>query len=55
MIFSLYNSDRIDTVIFDKTGTLTEGKPAITDIIVLRDAARKGESTSIPLFTIHDF
>jgi cation transport ATPase len=31
----------VDTVVFDKTGTLTEGKPAITDVVVLRPQ-RKG-------------
>ena len=31
-------------MIFDKTGTLTEGKPSITDVIVLRgDGVRRGE------------
>ncbi|CAE7678928.1 HMA5 [Symbiodinium microadriaticum] len=29
---------KVDTVIFDKTGTLTEGKPAVTDELVLTEA-----------------
>eukprot|EP01031_Cornospumella_fuschlensis_P029002 gene29002-35007_t len=30
---------KVDTVVFDKTGTLTEGKPSVTDVIVMRHAA----------------
>ncbi|RYY87249.1 HAD family hydrolase [archaeon] len=30
---------RVDTVVFDKTGTLTEGKPSVTDVIVIRHSA----------------
>jgi high-affinity K+ transport system ATPase subunit B len=26
---------RVDTIVFDKTGTLTEGKPSLTDEVVL--------------------
>lgn len=26
---------RVDTIVFDKTGTLTEGKPSLTDVIVV--------------------
>ncbi|KAJ1429035.1 E1-E2 ATPase-domain-containing protein, partial [Ochromonadaceae sp. CCMP2298] len=29
---------RIDTVVFDKTGTLTEGRPSLTDVVLLRDS-----------------
>jgi Cd2+/Zn2+-exporting ATPase len=38
----------IKVVAFDKTGTLTEGKPKVTDVVVLRDEGRrtKDESTS---------
>lgn len=32
---AIENTQAIDTVVFDKTGTLTEGKPAVTDIIVI--------------------
>lgn len=41
-IFVCFIFIRIDTVIFDKTGTLTEGKPAVTDIVILK-AQRKGK------------
>jgi hypothetical protein len=34
---------RVDTVLFDKTGTLTEGKPSVTDVILLKETARKSE------------
>ncbi len=30
---------RVDTVVFDKTGTLTVGRPAVTDVVTLADAA----------------
>ncbi|MBI2448120.1 heavy metal translocating P-type ATPase [Candidatus Microgenomates bacterium] len=32
---SLEKGKKIDAVIFDKTGTLTEGKPVVTDIVVI--------------------
>jgi len=32
---ALETAHKINTVIFDKTGTITEGKPSVTDIIVL--------------------
>jgi len=35
---ALERAKRIDTVIFDKTGTLTEGKPRVTDLVVLGNA-----------------
>ena len=37
----LETSARIDAVALDKTGTLTEGRPQLTDVVVL-DAARTG-------------
>lgn len=37
---SLQMAQKIDTVVFDKTGTLTEGKPKVTDIIVLSDRSQ---------------
>jgi len=36
---ALETAHRIDTVILDKTGTITEGKPEVTDIIMLGDDA----------------
>jgi Cu+-exporting ATPase len=32
---ALETSEKISTIIFDKTGTLTQGKPTVTDIIVV--------------------
>ena len=32
---ALEQTSRIQAIIFDKTGTLTEGKPAVTDLVVL--------------------
>ena len=35
---SLESAKKISTIIFDKTGTLTEGKPFVTDIIVIKSS-----------------
>ena len=32
---------KVDTVILDKTGTITEGKPNVTDVIVLEEGRTK--------------
>jgi Cu+-exporting ATPase len=48
---ALETTHKINTIIFDKTGTLTEGKPEVTDIIVLDEAdfaALKPESADDP-------
>ncbi|MDR2659438.1 MAG: heavy metal translocating P-type ATPase [Spirochaetaceae bacterium] len=37
---ALETTHKINTIVFDKTGTLTEGKPEITDIIVLDETAK---------------
>ncbi len=37
---ALETAGGINTLVVDKTGTLTEGKPVVTDIIVLNDANR---------------
>jgi len=34
---SLEMSHRINTIVFDKTGTLTEGKPEVTDIVIINN------------------
>jgi Cu+-exporting ATPase len=34
---ALQNAAALDTVVLDKTGTLTQGKPRVTDIVVLSD------------------
>jgi P-type Cu2+ transporter len=39
---ALEQTSRIQAIIFDKTGTLTEGKPAVTDVVLLSEA--NGES-----------
>jgi len=36
---ALEHAGRIDTLIVDKTGTLTSGKPSVTDVVALGDAA----------------
>ena len=40
---SLEAAQRIDTLIFDKTGTLTEGKPKVTDIVVVDETMNEEE------------
>jgi Cu2+-exporting ATPase len=39
---ALEQASRIQAIIFDKTGTLTEGKPAVTNILVLGDGIAQG-------------
>jgi Cu+-exporting ATPase len=40
---ALQRLERIDTVVFDKTGTLTEGRPAVTDLVMLAPGMREDE------------
>ena len=35
---TLENVSGITAIVLDKTGTLTEGKPALTDVVVVGDA-----------------
>jgi P-type Cu2+ transporter len=39
---ALEQTSRIQAIIFDKTGTLTEGKPSVTDLVVLPDGEAVG-------------
>jgi P-type Cu2+ transporter len=39
---ALEQASRIQAIIFDKTGTLTEGKPSVTDLVVLPDGVAAG-------------
>ena len=36
---ALESARNIDTVVLDKTGTITEGRPRVTDVVALEDAA----------------
>lgn len=36
---TLESTSKINAIVLDKTGTLTEGKPAVTDVVVLTDMA----------------
>ena len=38
---SLERAYKIQTIIFDKTGTLTEGKPSVTDVVVLHGMSKE--------------
>jgi Cu+-exporting ATPase len=40
---ALERGRKIDVVVLDKTGTLTEGRPAVTDIIVVKDGMDEDE------------
>jgi Cu+-exporting ATPase len=40
---ALERGRKIDVVVLDKTGTLTEGRPAVTDIIVVKMGVGEGE------------
>ncbi|EKE14346.1 MAG: hypothetical protein ACD_12C00559G0004 [uncultured bacterium] len=47
---SLETAHKVNTIIFDKTGTLTNGKPSVTDILVIDSATQflSHESLSLP-------
>jgi Cu+-exporting ATPase len=40
---ALETTHKINTIIFDKTGTLTEGKPEVTDVIVIAENLPSGD------------
>ncbi len=43
---ALENLGKIDTIVFDKTGTVTQGRPVVTDVLVL-DSMTENELVSI--------
>jgi Cu+-exporting ATPase len=54
---ALETTHKINAIVFDKTGTITEGKPRVTDVIVIeegggpppRSSPASGESSASPL------
>lgn len=44
---SLEIAHKINTIVLDKTGTLTQGKPAVTDIVVLKNGKSEKEILQI--------
>jgi Cu+-exporting ATPase len=45
---ALETTHKINTIVFDKTGTLTEGKPRVTDIVLIKGGSRGNESCRSP-------
>ena len=39
---ALETTYKINTIVFDKTGTITEGKPRVTEVLILAASAEKG-------------
>jgi Cd2+/Zn2+-exporting ATPase len=52
----LENAGKISAIAFDKTGTLTEGKPFVSDVVILNSAQREIHNFNIKLPTQnHEF
>ena len=48
---ALETAHKINTIVFDKTGTITEGKPEVTDVIVIKGEGGRVEALSPVLFS----
>ena len=46
---ALERAYKLDTIVLDKTGTLTQGKPQVTDVIVVRAARVPTDAEPIPM------
>lgn len=49
---ALETAHNLDTVVLDKTGTITEGKPRVTDVILLRGSADETNPDFAALLTV---
>jgi Cu+-exporting ATPase len=52
---ALETAHKINAIVFDKTGTITEGKPEVTDVLVLQNSAEEGGDVSPSLQTPRAF
>ncbi len=52
---ALETAHNLDTVVLDKTGTITEGKPRVTDVILLRGAADETNPDFAALLKMDNF